>query len=112
MFGRAAWFVLASAVTLLVGPFAFFTSQIGRPDPGDLYVIVDIGGKDGTTRAAIASGAAIVGPTRAPLATMIHAPQPVWARLSQAGYLLLPAGAVAAICGIDTAQYAPEGQRG
>ncbi len=66
-----AWYLAIACLTLLVSPLAIVSSQAGQADPADLYIIVDGGG-----------------------------PSLSQTLLLQAGYVMVPASTLAAICGI------------
>ena len=103
MIKSVSWFVALGCLTLGVGPIALVASQAGRADRTDLYFLLDIGAASLSRQQLTTYGAGGVGPLRGKLAQMIHAPPASRQRLRDAGYLLMPAGALAAICGIDTA---------
>ncbi|SMX25418.1 hypothetical protein [Boseongicola aestuarii] len=95
-----AWYLAIACLTLLVSPLAIVSSQAGQADPADLYIIVDGGGSSLSQRNLISYGASEVGPFRGLLAKMIHAPPSSRTLLLQAGYVMVPASTLAAICGI------------
>lgn len=107
MIKSVIWFSFAALLTVFVGPLSLFASHAGRADPADLYIIVDGGGPTLSQHTLIAYGASNVGPQRGTLAKMIHAPPTSREQLMQAGYIMLPASTVAAICGISTASATP-----
>ena len=77
-------------------------SQAGQADRADLYIIIDGGGSSLSPHRLKSFGASGVGPQRSRLARMIHAPPSSRGKLLQAGYIMLPAGILAEICGIAT----------
>jgi hypothetical protein len=102
MFKSVLWIVATACLTLIVGPLAFVASQAGQSDGADLYIILDGGGSSLSQHGLNSYGARGVGPLRGKLAKMIHAPPSSRAQLLQAGYVMLPASTLAAICGINT----------
>lgn len=102
MLKSLSWILAAACLTLVVGPLMLVTAQAGQTDRADLYIIVDGGGSSLSQHELIAYGASGVGPLSGRLAQMIHAPPASRTRLLQAGYIMLPAAALAAICGINT----------
>ncbi|MEP2642420.1 hypothetical protein [Roseobacter sp.] len=105
MLKSVAWLSCAFAFTFLVGPVAFIASQSGQQDAADLYVVVEVGAQPLSQETLVVFGARDVGPVRSVLAKMILAPPAARERLLDAGYILLPASALAALCGIETAGY-------
>ena len=95
------WIAAAFCLALSVGPVALLASTAGKADPADLYLVIDAGPALPAGHMA-ALGARDIGPTRGVLARMLHAPPAARRRLLDAGYILLPAGALAALCGIGT----------
>lgn len=101
MFTSATWLVSGTVLALLVGPMALLATQVGRPDPADLYIVFDALGPPLSKQKLEASGGIGVGPLRGLLAEIVHAPPSSREQLAQAGYIMLPAGKMAAICGIQ-----------
>lgn len=100
MANSAAWLIGAMIFTLVIGPASFVMSQSGRADVSDIYIILDFGSAKTLTQQISAFGGTEIGPTRPPLSRMILAPAAVHARLRTAGHILIPAGALAFLCGI------------
>ena len=108
MFKSAVWLCSGAVLTLIVGPLTLVASQAGRTDPADLYIIVDAGGSSLSQRTLGTYGASGVGPQRGVLTMMVHAPPTSRKQLLQAGYVMFPAGTLAAICGIETDTNTPK----
>ncbi len=96
------WFSLAAWLSVVAGPMAFVISQVGRAAPADIYIVVDGGGSSLSQHMLAAYGASAVGPLRAQFAKMIHAPPSAREQLLHAGFIMMPAKALAAICGVVT----------
>ena len=97
----AIWLFSGALLALLVGPTAVLTTQVGRPDPADLYIVIDALGPPLSEQELEASGGIGVGPLRGVIAEVVHAPPSSREQLAQAGYIMLPAGKLASICGIQ-----------
>jgi hypothetical protein len=97
MYKSVLWIVVAVLFAVLAGPLAFVATKANTADPADLYLVVNI--ERQTMFASI--GASKVGPVESRLAQMIHAPPDARTQLIEAGYVMLPAGAFAGICGFD-----------
>ena len=96
------WYFAAAFLTLIMGPISMFVPQVGQSDGAGLYIIVD-GGRSSLSQDGLLSyGASGVGPKHGRLVQMIHAPPSSKEQLSLAGYIMFPASAFAAICGIET----------
>lgn len=92
------WISAAFALALFAGPIAFIASQAGKADASHVYLIIGWGEK--TQADQIASfGARHIGPNQKMLSQMVEALPEAQARLTDAGYVLLPASALAALCG-------------
>jgi len=102
MFKSVSWFFAAAFFTLLVGPLTLFAAQAGEGDSADLYIIVGGGWLSIPQDRLLSYGASVIGPFRGRVSEMVHAPPSAREKLLQAGYIMLPAGHLAAICGIDT----------
>ncbi|MEO0502244.1 MAG: hypothetical protein AAFZ14_02880 [Pseudomonadota bacterium] len=98
------WIAAAFCLALSVGPLALLASTAGKADPADLYLVIDVGPVL-PARQVAALGGRDVGPTRGALARMVHAPPAVRQQLLDAGHFLLPAGALAAICGVGADRF-------
>ena len=96
------WLSLAAWLSVLAGPMAFFVSQIGDADPADIYIVVDGGGSSLSEQKLAAYGARGIGPLRGQFARMIHAPPTSRKRLLHAGFIIMPARALAELCGLVT----------
>lgn len=101
MFKTVIWFSFAAILTVL-SPLGLLASHAGQADSANLYIIVDGGGASLTPHRLTSYGARGVGPLRGRLAKMIHAPPASQKQLLQAGYIMVPASALAEICGIST----------
>ncbi|WP_299619330.1 hypothetical protein [uncultured Tateyamaria sp.] len=101
MFRSVIWLSIALCAAVFVGPVALLASQSGRADPADLYFVVGVGVPGLSDAALTDAGARNIGPAHGAMARMIHAPKTAHARLVQGGFVMVPAGALAAICGID-----------
>ena len=108
MYGSALWIWSGVMLTVIAGPLTLVASQAGKADPGDLYIVFDVGRSSFAHETLETYGAKGVGPLRGVLASTVHAPPPSREHLLQAGYIMLPAGKLAAICGIETDTNAPE----
>lgn len=95
------WLSSAIALTVLVGPLTFVASQAGRTDTADLYLVFEVSAKSASDTALQAYGARDIGPQRGLLGRMVHAPDGSRDRLLNAGYIMLPAGSLAALCGAN-----------
>lgn len=102
MLRTALCLVPAFVLALLAGPIGFLLANLGKPDPNDLYMIFDLSPRETEAADIAASHARGVGPERGLLANMITAPPSAFQELIAAGYLLLPVGRLADLCG-----YAP-----
>ncbi len=88
----------------LAGPVTYIVSHSGKPDPNHLYLVLDLGGKSRAFADPVALGARAVGPQRGILADMMEASPNTKDRLEAAGYVVLPGGALAALCGFEPSQ--------
>lgn len=104
MLKAALCLICACALAILAGPFAFAASYLGKPDPNELYLVFDFGLGGSVRSDVIATGARAVGPQRGILAEMFHAPPGAFETLVAAGYVVLPAGQLAALCGVAQAK--------
>lgn len=102
MFKSAFWICSGVLLTLIVGPLTLVASQAGQADPSDLYFVLDTGGPSLSQKTLGSYGVADVGPLGGVLAKMVHAPPSSRDQLLQAGYVMLPAGQLAEICGLKT----------
>lgn len=99
MFLRALWLGTAVLFVSLSGALATALGKINESDSSDLYLLLELDARAPMPALIIQTGAVEVGPEQARFARMIFAPPETKARLRAAGYVLLPAGAFAAICG-------------
>ena len=44
MYNSALWIWSGVLLTVIAGPLTLVTSQAGKADPGDLYIVFDLGG--------------------------------------------------------------------
>lgn len=102
MYKCIPWMFAAFSCVAFTGPVAFVAAKANTPDPMALYLVFDLNRHDLANPLLASLGAVEVGPEQAKRARMVHAPPDVRTRLLDAGYLMLPAGALAAICGFDT----------
>lgn len=96
MLVQSFWILGAFLLTLVVGPISILSSQIGHPDPADLYLLLDFGRENPILDADINQ----IGPIRGLWAQMIHASTEAHHYLVQSGHLMLPASTLAQICGL------------
>lgn len=83
------------------GPLTFVASHAGRPDAADLYLVLETPfAKNGPLEPS-SFGAREVGPVNGLVARLIYAPVSAHVRLQAAGHVMLPAGLIAALCGIQ-----------
>ncbi|AEI95250.1 hypothetical protein RLO149_c033060 [Roseobacter litoralis Och 149] len=87
--------------TLAVGPLSVVASQSGLPDKAGVYLVFEFGSSASLTRDMSSSGAQELGPIRPPLSRMILASQTAHDQLQTSGYTMIPASALAALCGIE-----------
>ncbi len=99
MFRVAASVFAPVLLALLAGPVGFAASQASRPDPSNLYLV--IGARQTLDTALNRASVREVGPSRAPFARLVQMPPGFHAWLVNGGYLVLPASALAELCGID-----------
>ncbi|MEM6305136.1 MAG: hypothetical protein AAF744_10460 [Pseudomonadota bacterium] len=92
-------FMLAGSGSAL---FAFAAQDLGEKDPAGLYLMITVATVGADLTGDAAADVQEVGPLRAPFARMITAGPSTHAALLDAGHWLLPAGRLAALCGIDT----------
>ena len=102
MLKSMSWYFATACLTLVVGPLTLVASQAGQADRADLYIVLDGGGASLSQHGLSSYGARGVGPLRGRVAQMIHAPPSSRKQLLNAGYIMLPAATLAAICGITT----------
>ena len=99
MYFRALWLVTSFVFVSLTGPLTLFMGQINASDPSDLYLLLDRHARAPLHSDILQTGAVEIGPEQARFARMIFAPRDIKALLLDAGYLVLPAGPFAALCG-------------
>ena len=92
------WIIATFSFAALAGPLAFLATKTNTVDPADLYLVMAINRNEVLAFPDVSE----VGPQNAPLAIMINAPAAARSELVLAGYLLLPVGALAALCGVQT----------
>lgn len=92
------WIIATFSLAAFAGPFAFLATKTNTVDPADLYLVMAIDRNEVLAVPNVSE----VGPQNAPLAVMINAPAAARSELILAGYLLLPVGALAALCGVQT----------
>lgn len=98
MFKSIVWLSISFAFAFFAGPLVFVASQAGKPDPLDLYILIDAGAPSANESHLASMGATDVGPMRGMFAKMVHAPPIAHAQIMQLGYFMLPASALAALC--------------
>ncbi|MEM6889672.1 MAG: hypothetical protein AAF636_16240 [Pseudomonadota bacterium] len=88
----------------LAAPITAMFNGSGKRDTAGLYFVLDP--LAGAARETILSafGARLIGLERAPLAVLISADNTSHAKLVQAGHWVVPAGTLAAICGLQPRQ--------
>lgn len=82
------------------GPIGFAMQQAGRLDPSHLYLVV--GHPTQTDGFLARQDTREVGPYRAPFAQLIETSPEFHAWLVAHGYVVFPASALAALCGLET----------
>lgn len=95
------WMSCVTLLALAIGPLSFLASHSGRADDGDVYIVFEIGSSTRLTKEISSAGAWEIGPKRPPMSRMIQASTAPHAQLKQAGYVMIPASALAALCGIE-----------
>jgi len=100
MIKTSLWLCAAFLLAMTIGPVTFAVAQSGRPDDADIYLVFETRGAHRLTRDLAGIGAKEIGPVRAPFARMITAVPTGHAHLIKSGYIVMPASALALICGI------------
>jgi hypothetical protein len=99
---RDALFISGALLLALVaGPLSHVSAQAGAADPGDVYLVVSLGGRADLSSSVDTSGSRPLGPTEGLLGRFVIAPPDAHASLKKAGFLVLPASTLAAICGLS-----------
>ncbi|MFK7837359.1 MAG: hypothetical protein AB8B60_14170 [Sulfitobacter sp.] len=101
MFQSTLWLTGAFFFSLLVGPLAFLGTQAGEPDPSDLYLVLGIWSEQEADMHLASFGAQAVGPENGVFSQLIVVEPDMHQKVKTAGYVLLPASAIAALCGIS-----------
>lgn len=107
MLQSVLWFCVVLSLAISAGPITYVLSQAGRGDPNALYLILDMRGQSRGLERSIRLGARAVGPESGILASMIQATPDIRDRLTREGFIILPAGALAALCGYQPEQLKP-----
>ena len=100
MIKTSLWLCAAFLLAMTIGPVTFAMAQSGRPDGADIYLVLEPRASAGLTRDLARVGAREIGPLRAPFARLITAVPTGHADLQNSGYLIMPASALALLCGI------------
>lgn len=95
------WITSLFLLAFSAGPVAFLAHQSGRADATDLYLVFSTVSKTASSPNLTRHGAREIGPLRGWLTQMVYAPPSAHASLLKAGFYVLPAGAIAALCGIE-----------
>jgi hypothetical protein len=99
---KDSWFISgALSLALVAGPLSLFSAQAGVSDPADVYLVVSLSRQAELSSQFDPQGLRPVGPTTGFLGRFVIAPPDAHASLTSAGYLVLPASALAALCGAD-----------
>lgn len=99
MWKCAIWFSFVFVAVGSVGPVVFLVSNHDKADLNDLYVFLDVTQKPETHGHVADLGGRWIGPERKRFAGLIQATPEALNRLRGVGYVLLPAGALVALCG-------------
>lgn len=87
-------------VAMVAAPVAHVASRSGQHDGSNVYVVIDT---DSDLSAALtAAGARDIGPQTAPFARLMYAEPVAHAKLIASGFWVIPASALAALCGLPT----------
>lgn len=89
------------AFALVAAPAALLANQTGQPDRANIYVLIDTPNLSDFANATIAD-VSDIGPVRARFARMIYADPSAHHQLIESGYWVIPASALAALCGISS----------
>lgn len=101
MIKSSLWIIGVFVFTLAIGPVSVVASQLGLPDNAGIYLVFEFGSSARLTRDMSSSGAHELGPIRPPLSRMILASQTAHGQLKASGYTMIPASALAALCGVE-----------
>ena len=95
------WISLALMLSASVSIVTAVLGSLGTRDEAQIYLVVDLGfdGQDDKFLAGL--GVTEIGLKRAPVARMIFADEHSHMSLVESGYWLMPAGMIAALCGIQ-----------
>lgn len=94
------WLCLPILLAALSGPASFVLSQAGQRDKGGVYLVLDFSAQERLADDLSLYGARAIGPTIPLFSRMITVSENGWEALRKSGYILLPATALATICGV------------
>ncbi|MEP3510115.1 MAG: hypothetical protein ABJN38_00015 [Lentilitoribacter sp.] len=92
------------SLSLAIGPTSFIFSQAGQADDSDIYIVLGLSVESALEKRFSDLSVREIGPVQPLLARLIVAPPTGYEQLKSAGYTLIPASALAALCGIDVEQ--------
>ena len=95
MFKSTLLIAAALILACLAGPMAVFLSSTGERDSSNIYVFLQASGDSALTQLGLRE----VSPYRTFFARIVFIPPDLHLRLVESGYVILPAGALAEICG-------------
>jgi len=104
---RALWLLCAAFIVSVVGPVALLLGKVNGSDSADLYLLLGHTARAAPLAQITHIGAVEVGPQQATFARLIQASPHVRTLLVAEGYVLLPAGEFAGICGFETTPSRP-----
>lgn len=102
MMKSALWIFALLLLSAATGPLTFVMSQAGHRDTADVYIVLMPPSKSELSQDLSMLGGREIGPVQGMFGRMIIAPSTAHARLKKAGYTMLPASALAGLCGIET----------
>lgn len=99
---KLLWIIGSFVLALCAGPAAVLSAKAGVADASDIYVVLGMRGRSEVTTALAALGVEEISLSGAPFGRLVIALPDQHSSLNDAGYLVLPASALAGLCGLET----------